>query len=268
VSFTVVFFHAHPDDEALYTGGTMARLAAEGNRVVLVTATRGEAGLAAADLTGAEPLGDIRERELASSASALGCARLVQLGYPDSGMAGGSWGGFSTLDPREPASRLAGILREEEADALVTYDENGGYGHPDHRQVHRVGAIAARTSETAVEFHATVDRDLLGRALLLARAARRAPDDLGPDRFTHAYSPRRVITHRVDVRGYLSQKRSALEAHRSQATGGEVDRTVGWLLSLPGPLFRVVLGREWFIEGGRHPGRRPLDDLLASLRPH
>lgn len=266
MSFTVVFFHAHPDDEALYTGGTIARLAAEGNRVVLVTATRGEAGLTGGAASSRESLGEIRDLELAASASALGCARLVQLGYADSGMGGGIPGAFSELDPHEPASRLAGVLCEEQAAALVTYDSRGGYGHPDHLQVHNVGAIAARIAETTVALQATIDRDQLKLALSLAALLRATPHVSGVDRLQNAYTPRSEITHRVDVRRYLTQKRAALEAHRSQATGGAADRTVAWLLSLPKPVFRLVMGREWFTEVGRKRGRRALDDPLASLR--
>ena len=149
----------------------------------------------------------------------------------------------------------------------MTYDANGGYGHPDHLQVHAAGTIAASLAETTVALQATIDRDLLRRALSLASMARARPEVFGVDRLEHAYTPHQQITHRVDVRRYLSQKRAALEAHRSQATGGGADRTVAWLLSLPKPVFRLVMGREWFVETGRRPGRRPLADLLASLRP-
>ena len=264
MSFTVVFLHAHPDDEALYTGGTMARLAAEGHRVVLVTATLGEAGLTSAD-SASPGLGDLRLRELSAAASALGCARLIPLGYPDSGMTGSAPGAFCKLDPGEPAARVAAILDEERADAIVTYDPNGGYGHPDHRQVHLVGTMAARMAGTGLEFHATLDRDALRRAVTLATWTGLAPHELRAQRFDRLYTARKDITHRVHVGRYLSQKRAAMEAHRSQATGGETERTLAMLLSLPGPVFRVVAGREWFVEPGRAPGRR-LDDLLASLR--
>ena len=265
MNFTVVFLHAHPDDEALYTGGTMARLAAEGHRVVLVTATFGDAGLTATDA--ASPgLGKLRMQELSAAASALGCTRLIPLGYRDSGMNGSAPGAFSKLDPGEPAARVAAILEQERADAIVTYDANGGYGHPDHRQVHKVGAIAATMAGTALEFQATVDRDALRRALALATRAGLAPREFRAQPFDRLYTARKDITHRVHVGRYLSQKRAAMKAHRSQATGGETERTLALLLSLPSPVFRIVAGREWFVEVGRNPGRRRLDDLLVSLR--
>ena len=265
MSFTVVFLHAHPDDEALYTGGTMARLAAEGHRVVLVTATFGEAGLTATDA--ANPgLGELRLQELSAAASALGCARLIPLGYRDSGMNGTAPGAFSKLDPREPAARVAAILEEERADAIVTYDGNGGYGHPDHRQVHKVGSIAATMAGTGLEFQTTLDRDALRRAVKVATWAGFAPREFRAQPFDRLYTARKDITHRVNVGSYLSQKRAAMKAHRSQATGGETERTLALLLSFPAPVFRLVAGREWFVETGRKPGRRRLDDLLVSLR--
>ena len=266
MTFTAVFFHAHPDDEALYTGGTMARLAGEGHRVVLVTATLGEVGLTAARPSEATPLGTVRQAELERAASALGCARLVVLGIPDSGTTGSTEGGFANCDPRDPATRLAVVLRDEGADVLVTYDSNGGYGHPDHVQVHRVGRIAADLVGTRVRLYATLDRDLLRKALAVAGLAGKTPDQFRSHQVDRSYAGRAEITHRVDVRDYLPQKRAALQAHCSQAVGGRSQRTLSWLLSLPGPLFRLVLGREWFIEEGRAPGRRKLGDPLHSLR--
>ena len=139
--FTVVSFHAHPDDEALLTAGTLARAAADGHRVVLVVATAGEAGLASP--AALADLAERRTRELTASAKALGVARVEVLGYPDSGWdePKGTGPTFSDLAPEGPADRLANILRGEQADVLTTYDAAGGYGHPDHVQVHRVGRL-------------------------------------------------------------------------------------------------------------------------------
>lgn len=266
MTHTAVFFHAHPDDEALYTGGTMARLAGEGHRVVLVTATLGEAGLTSAGPRETTSLRAVRQAELERAASALGCARLVVLGFGDSGMTGSSDGGFANCDPHDPAATLAEVLRGEGADVLVTYDSNGGYGHPDHVQVHRVGRIAADLAGTSLKLYATVDRDLLRKALIIAGLTKRTPEQFRSQQVGHIYAGRAEITHRVDVRDYLSQKRAALQAHYSQAVGGRSQRTLSWLLSLPDPLFRIVLGREWFIEDGRAPGRRKIGDPLHSLR--
>lgn len=320
MSFTVVAFHAHPDDEALLTGGTLARAAAEGHRVVLVTATLGEAGLTSGhdaspvpappasaspvsvsratpapgvcgsdhpvlalpgDASGADPsaadssaagpgssggLGGRRYAELLASASALGCARVEVLGYRDSGLAAGETGCFADAPVPEVAERLAVLLREENADVLIGYDARGGYGHPDHVQVHRVAAVAARLAGTPVLLEATVDRRALRPLLVLLRLAGRLLPRLPLGGAQTAFTPHDELTHAVDVRGQLPQKRAALRAHASQATGGRGIRTVAALAGLPGPLFALVAGREWFIEPNRPRGHPLSDDIFASLR--
>ncbi|HST48642.1 PIG-L deacetylase family protein [Jatrophihabitans sp.] len=261
MSFCLVSFHAHPDDEALLTAGTLARAAAEGHRVVLVVATGGEAGLS--DTEPGSELAARRAGELDRSAAALGCAKVIRLDYPDSGMRN-EHRGFASLPVEEPAERLAGILRAERADALTVYDRNGGYGHPDHVQVHRVGHRAAKLAGTPLVLEATVDRTVLLRAVALVRWTGLLP--AGADRLRHSYSDRTAITHRIDVRRYAGAKRRSMAAHASQATGGD-RRTLALFTRLPGPLYRRVFGTEWFIEAGRPPGSPPLGDLFASLRP-
>jgi len=258
--FTVVSFHAHPDDEALFTGGTLARASAEGHRVIIVAATNGAAGLADDGLL--DGLGAHRDGELDAAARALGCARVVRLGYADSGWKGSARpGGFSEVDVEDAAGRLAEVLREEFADVLTVYDAAGGYGHPDHVQVHRVGLRAAALARTPVVLEATVDRRLICWG---ARIASWVPGfDVRPADFRDAYSASGEITHRVDVRGYAGAKRAAMRAHASQAGGGI--RTLAILIRLPAPLFRLALGHEWFVERGRAVGV-PLDDIFATIR--
>lgn len=260
---TLVSFHAHPDDETLFTGGTLARAAAAGHRVVLVTATDGGLGATSSDFgTG---LGSRRLAELERAAAALGVARTVNLGYPDSGFPHLSPDPavFARQDPDGPAAALAQILREESADALTTYDPLGGYGHPDHRQVHQVALRAARLVGTGCVLQATVDRDLIVRAVRLARLVPGLLDANAGAVLAGAFTPRSLITHRVDVRRHLAAKRAALQAHASQAAGSA--RTAALLLRLPGPLFSRVLGTEWFVDRSLSPGRR--DDIFASLAP-
>jgi LmbE family N-acetylglucosaminyl deacetylase len=269
VPFTLVSFHAHPDDEALLTAGTLARAAAEGHRVVLVVATAGEAGLAATSL--GDPLGARRLAELEASAAALGCARVVCLGYPDSGMDGAARGPrgeppFADVSVPRAAARLAALLEEERAHVLTTYDANGGYGHPDHVQVHRVGAEAARLAGTPVVLQATVAREPLAAAARWLARVPRLGSLVPPDAFATAYLPRSAITHRVDVRRYCGAKRAAMRAHASQATADAGPRTLALLGRLPGPLYRRVLGYEWFAETARLPPGPPLDDIFATLR--
>ncbi len=270
-SYTVVSFHAHPDDEALLVAGTLARLAAEGHRVVLVSATAGEGGLASSSYGTADELAAHRREELQRSADAIGAARVEFLGYGDSGLDGTAvpphgLAAFARADVDEAAQRLAAILREEGADVLTSYDPSGGYGHPDHVQVHHVAARAAELAGTPVVLEATVDQDLLRRAVRLAALVYRFPPEFDRAAFERAYAPRAVLTHKVDVRAYTDRKRAAMAAHASQATADTGDRTLAALLRLPGPLYRRVLGREWFVERGRPAGRPLLDDVLATLR--
>ncbi len=266
--FTVVSFHAHPDDEALLTAGTLAAASAQGHRVVIVLATSGEAGLAAGGPE-ADELRLRREAELAASAEAIGAARVVLLGHPDSGYGQGRRDDgrlpFAELDPQIVAYELAAVLSEEAADVLTTYDAAGGYGHPDHVQVHQVGILAARMAGTPLLLEATIDRDLLLRAVRVLRAvATVLPMPYLPDLRT-AFTPRAELTHRIDVRPHLEQKLAALRAHASQADSDEGVRTLALLLRLPAPVRRRVLGTEWFRQVGRVPGSRPLDDIFASL---
>ncbi|MGW6278545.1 PIG-L deacetylase family protein [Kribbella sp. NPDC055071] len=264
--FTLVAFHAHPDDEALLMGGTLARLAAEGHRVVLAVATDGEAGAAAASYQTDGGLASYRRDELDRSAAALGCARVVRFGFADSGSSGSpAAGGFSTLPVDTAAAPLIALLREEHADALTIYDPAGGYGHPDHRQVHTAGTYAASRAGTKLVLEATIDRR---RIQQLVRVVERIPRILPAVRagdYDEAYSATTAITHRVDVRAYIDQKRRSFEAHASQASSDDGARTLGLLLKLPRRLFTLMLGREWYVEHGRAPGA-PLDDIFATLR--
>jgi LmbE family N-acetylglucosaminyl deacetylase len=258
-------FHAHPDDEALLTGGTLARCAAEGHRVVLVVATAGERGLAADTAA----LGHRRLAELEAAAGVLGVARTVVLGYGDSGFETPPTpppGSFCAVPAAEPAARLAALLMEEQADVLMIYDARGGYGHRDHVRVHEVGLAAARLAGTQRVLAATVDRDALLRGLRLLRLVGIRPGGATPAKLAQSFSARAEITHVVDVRRWLKPKQAALAAHASQAGGGPDVRTVHLLAHLPRPLSRLALGREWFVEVGKRPGRHPLGDIFASAR--
>jgi LmbE family N-acetylglucosaminyl deacetylase len=269
---TLVAFHAHPDDEALLTSGTMARAAAEGNRVVLVVATDGGLGLASSEFIGASDtkLGSVRMLELRVSARALGTARVETLGYADSGLGPETPPDppgrvrFVRADPEEAAERLAAILREERADVLLTYDANGGYGHRDHVKVHHVGARAAELAGTPRVLQATVPRDLLLRGIRLASRVYRFPPEFEPSSFERAYSASAAVTHRIDVRRYASQKRASMRAHASQSSAdGGADRTLAAFLRIPRPLFALVFGREWFVDAARPAGSRVARDVFA-----
>jgi LmbE family N-acetylglucosaminyl deacetylase len=259
-----VSFHAHPDDEALLVAGSLARAAAAGHRVVLVVATDGESGLAADDPD--DPgLGSTRAAELARSAEAIGCARVVRLGYRDSGLHGEVADGFAHQPVDGPAARLAAILQEEAADVLTGYDRNGGYGHPDHVQVHHVARRAAALAGTPRLLEATVDRTALLRVLRPLHRWHLVPRSFDPARLERSYAEPSEITVRVDVRAQLDAKRAAMRAHASQAGGGSGVRTLAFFLRLPRPLYRWVFGTEWYADAfsrGAGPsvqGQRPSD---------
>ena len=268
MTYTIVCFHAHPDDEVLLMGGTMARLAAEGHRVIVVTATTGERGLAAAEVTTDRALAAVRVDELKRSAALLGCARVVVLGYTDSGSNQDEVcpNTFAALPLDEPARRLCALLEDEHADVLTIYDPVGGYGHPDHVQVHRVGRRAAELASTPLVLQVTVDRIALQRALRLVRWFAPKTPDFRAARFADSYTHPLDITHKVNVRGFLPQKRAAMFTHASQSTSDGPVRAMRWFTRLPWPLFRLAFGHEWFVEQGRRPRKPPLDDVLASLR--
>jgi LmbE family N-acetylglucosaminyl deacetylase len=249
---TLVFVHAHPDDEALLTAGTMARAAAEGQRVVLVVATDGAAGLASSDMHEGG-LAARRDTELEESCDALGVHRLVRLGYADSGLDGdepqrdGGAVPLCAAPLQESASALAAVLVEEAADVVVTYDANGGYGHPDHVRVHEMGVRAAEMAGTSTVFEATVPRDQILRGIRLASKVYRFPPEFDPTSFERAFTASADVTHRVDVRRYIDAKRASMAAHVSQATAdGGADRTLAAFLRMPRPLFRRVFGTEYY----------------------
>jgi LmbE family N-acetylglucosaminyl deacetylase len=241
---TLVSFHAHPDDECITCGGVIRKAHEEGHRVVLVVATQGEQGeVPDGFLTDGEELWQRRVKETRASADILGVDRLEFLGYRDSGMMGeptnGDPGTFWTADVEEAAAKLAAILREENADVLTVYDDNGAYGHPDHIQVHRVGMRAGELAGTPKVYQSTINRD---RAL----AARGEmgmppmPDDFG--------KPESEITCAVDVSAFVEYKRQAMRAHASQIS------EQSFFLAMPDEVFKVAFGTEWFIRAGQGPG--------------
>ncbi len=261
---TIVAFHAHPDDEVLLTGGTIARLAAEGHRVIIVTACDGDVW--------AGPDQGRRLDELRASAAILGADKAVHLGYADSGHGPILFEDppgkirFARADVGEAAGKLAALLTEERADLLLSYDPQGGNGHRDHIRVHQVGARAAALAGVRV-VEATLPRELVARfarPLLLFRLLTRHRLDQ-----MRAYgTPRSVITHRVDVRRYAAQKRAALAAHRTPVSGrGRGARLFRLLIRSPLLVFRLACGTEWFAEPGGRTGELAPRDQTPQPRP-
>ncbi len=263
---TIVAFHAHPDDESISTGGTLARAAAEGHRVVLVFGTRGECGeYPEGFLADGESLADRRVQEVTSSAAALGVARVEFLGYRDSGMDGEPTNDdprcFWQADVDEAARRLAAILADERAEVCTIYDDHGGYGHPDHVQVHRVGVRATALAGTPHVLEATMNRDHLRRLIEQAQAEDTVPDPDLPeppslDDATFG-STEDEITTVVDVRDWVDHKRRSMAAHASQIPADS------FFLTMPEDRFAAAFGTEWFIR--RSPAPAGVDDWLLPV---
>jgi LmbE family N-acetylglucosaminyl deacetylase len=229
---TVVAFPAHPDDEVLHMGGTLARVAAGGHRAVVVTATNGLMG----EVHGEPP----RLAALRESAAALGLTRAESLAYADSGHGKDLYPDPADrprfVRPTDAAERLAEILRAENADILLVHDANGGYGHRDHVKAHEVGMQAAALAGVPRVLAATMPRDLVGLAGLFGYKGL-------------MYTPRVAITHSLDVRRFARRKQTALAAHLARMSGtGRSSKLFRALTDLPAPVFGLLFGREWFAE--------------------
>jgi len=270
---SLLLVHAHPDDESIGTGATMAKYAAEDARVTLVTCTLGELGeIIPPDLSHLLPdeLGQHRIGELDRACRALGVADHRFLGgegrYRDSGMMGLP----DNDDPRcfwrasvdEAASELAAIIEEVAADVIVTYDANGFYGHPDHIQAHRVAWRARELTGAAARFYATaMPRSVLAEAVEL-------PNDSWFARNTDlsASVPDDRVTTEIDATPYLAAKLAAMAAHETQIT---MD---GQFYALSNDLGQRAGGREYYSllagPGDERPGdapRRPGDPYERDL---
>lgn len=279
---TFLAVHAHPDDEAIGTGGTFARYADEGIHTVLVCCTRGEEGeIHDPDLDVAEAkprLGAIREGELRAAADILGIAELHFLNYRDSGMMGtapnANPDNFMNADSDEAAERLAALIRAARPQVMVTYDEQGGYGHPDHKMAHRITQLAIERAArdgaggagwqvsklyyTAIPLSAllALNEEMRQRGL----APPFAEDN--PDFDIRQYAaPDDVLTARVSTAGYLDRVRRALRAHRTQIPEDDI------FLSLPQDLATQAFAVESYIRAfTRVPAPDQESDLFAGLR--
>jgi len=250
--------HPHPDDESIACGGVLARASAEGVRTVVVTCTAGEEGenLAGIDL-GDVPLVEHRRRELAAAVAILGIDAHHQLGYRDSGMVGTAANDhpdcFHRADLDEAATRLAAIVRAERPDAVVSDDENGTYGHPDHIKAHHVTvralALAADPDADVVgepwvvprRYVHTFSRGRLvaaHRALIAEGLASPFGDDGEPEPFGVDDA---LVTTRVDVTAHVATKLAAMRAHASQI-GPE-----SFFMNVPDGMVEAFQGLEEFI---------------------
>ena len=252
---TLVCFHAHPDDESIATGGSIARAAAEGHRVVLVMGTDGRHGETPADLAEGEALHDRRKAETERSAEILGVKKVYWLGYHDSGMTG--WpqntepNSFIGADVETAAQKLAKILQDEQADVFTCYDWHGGYGHPDHIQVHRVGHRAADIA-SANGRKIRVLESTMNRTRIAQMMQQLGGGDFDPEAPADDGNPfgtlEEEITMAVDVSEFVQVKRSSIMCHASQVTDSSM------FLQMPPETFAIAFGEEFFIEVGQPGG--------------
>jgi N-acetyl-1-D-myo-inositol-2-amino-2-deoxy-alpha-D-glucopyranoside deacetylase len=306
ISGGVLFVHAHPDDESMGTGGTMARLVAEGVRVDLVTCTDGAEGEIhdpTLDVEEARPrLAQIRAVELACSVAALGDGAIHhhKLGYRDSGMIGTEANAhpdsFWQADLADATRRLVEIVREARPTAIVSYDENGNYGHPDHINAARIARDAyiaaggepwrvARFYEVAFvrERWMELMTEMKERGIELpwdldeavATPAEDEPssrDASAPGEVADAVETRESdalefgradadVTTRVDVSGFLDAKRRSMDCHKTQR------QDLGWLLELPPDLADRAIDTESYVlrwlDGANVPNTHRETSLLG-----
>jgi LmbE family N-acetylglucosaminyl deacetylase len=261
--------HAHPDDEALFTAGVMARYAADGVRSVLVTCTDGSLGFAP-DGTAPHDEGHdraevaaARRKELEDSARLLGVDRLEWFGFEDSGMAG--WpendrdDAFINQPLADVASRIAAVIADERPQVVVTYDEHGFYGHPDHIATHHATMEAVGQSQGVEKvYFPAIPKTVLAAYLELARGMGLVlPEWLDdPDWGV----PDELVQTEVDCSDFVSRKHAALAAHASQTDNAD-------LVGLPDELFALVFGTERFVRAFDATGTSlPEDDLFAGVR--
>jgi N-acetyl-1-D-myo-inositol-2-amino-2-deoxy-alpha-D-glucopyranoside deacetylase len=272
---TLMAVHAHPDDEATSTGGTLARYAAEGVRTVLVVCTDGAQGDGPDGVkpgaAGHDPgaVARLREGELAASCAALKISAVEKLGYADSGMMGWATNdaphAFWNTPVEEAAGRLAALMEHYRPDVVVTYDENGFYGHPDHIQAHRITMAAAeQTGIPAKIYWTTMPRSALPEFAAAMRelgADWDEPDDAEQTTAEPEIGlPDDQITTWIDVSAHLDAKHKAFEAHASQ-----VDNII--FLRLPDDLFARFMSTETYLRVRDHTGAQlPEKDLFAGLR--
>ncbi len=266
--------HAHPDDEATGTGGVLARYAAEGVRTVLVTCTDGSCGDGPGGVKPGDPGHDpaavalMRRQELEASCDVLKISHLELLGYADSGMDG--WptndapGSFWQSPVQEGATRLAALMEHYLPDVVVTYDEYGFYGHPDHIQAHRITMAALElTGLNPKVYWTTAPRSQMRRFGELMREADPnlpEPDPAEAEVLARIGLPDDEITTWVDTTAFSDQKYDALAAHASQ--GENI-----FFLRMGKERFAELMGVETFLRVRDTTGAAvPEDDLFAGLR--
>jgi N-acetyl-1-D-myo-inositol-2-amino-2-deoxy-alpha-D-glucopyranoside deacetylase len=276
---------AHPDDESFGTGGTLARYSADPEvRVVLVCATRGEAGeIADPSLATPEQLGAVREEELRCACHALGIDELHLLGYRDSGMAGAPENddsrALTRADPDEAVGKIVAHIRRERPDVIITFDETGGYGHPDHIAIHYLAETAFAAAADAAQYPQQIEQGLAPHQAAklyftaipkrFFRNAVQTMQELGmeiPERYLQRLEepfglPDEACTTDVYVPDFWDTKQAAIQCHATQLNPDSI------FSALPSDVMRQLMAWECFQLAESNVGEDgDSHDLFTGLR--
>jgi LmbE family N-acetylglucosaminyl deacetylase len=265
---TIVCVHAHPDDEAFFGGGASAHYAALGHRLVLITCTSGQLGYdpagRAGDVAGHDALDTkaTRASELQRSAAMLGYLRVVTLGYDDSGMMG--WpqndnpNAFMNASVDEVARTVASILDEEDARVVITYDESGFYGHPDHIHANLV-------AQRAVELSSSVQRlyySVVPEGIMTSLVEQASAQGLSMPAWVQDAGARvtaDLVATTLDVGPYVQLKHDAMATHASQIDNQD-------LIEMDSALFALLFDTEYYQRAWtRRDTRADQTDLVGGL---
>jgi LmbE family N-acetylglucosaminyl deacetylase len=265
---TLMAVHAHPDDEGIQTGGVLAMYAQQGVKTVLVTCTNGEMGDSPDGLKpeaaghDSAATSEIRLRELRAACELLSISKLELLGYRDSGMMGWPQNddpvSFWRTPLDEATARVVALMEEHRPEVVITYDDRGLYGHPDHIQAHRATmAAAAKTGIPQKVYEVAFPLSMMKALEEIRRQAGEAPLDANPD--VPLGTPDELITTIVDVSSVFDAKYAAILAHASQMANFE-------FMKMDKELIKGGFGREHFVRRIDRTGAPvPETDLFAGV---
>jgi LmbE family N-acetylglucosaminyl deacetylase len=273
-NLTLMAVHAHPDDESSSTGGVLAKYSAEGIRTVVVTCTNGEFGDAPGKIKPGEPGHDpdqvakIRLTELHTAIDYLGVTDLEILGYHDSGMSDWDYKDQPNVFGNVPldvvSARLSDLMEKYRPQVVVTYDDNGGYDHPDHLHASRAAVAAVKATGIPSKLYLTAMRRSRWAEMwqALKEAGEEVPDfgEIDEEAVRRMDESEARITTTVDIRPEMDRKNKALRAHASQIEES-------WFSKIPPEVAVKIFGDETFIRAMDRTGAPvPETDLFAGLR--